>query len=330
MSDTLNSLKKLASNQQKIYSPFEEKVESKPVYTPKTTGKTRKTNEIDKISKKIDKIYKDTNTELDTLFDDIDLGDQNANVRSSLISMGRKYARSHDDSGDDNEISRAFAPQEIKLNDLYNEVAKDIIQIDKDLTEMRMMHSGRNMQRMNELISTKAQFHNTSLSILKEISAVKKAQFDIKTKMNKDKSDTDDMSSMSSSIIQSVFGMGHDALLSSVGGRTASSGATVGEAIEEPDNDYDTDDTETSSEYIIGNDSGADGDKFIEYENAGVELVLEEYPDGSKNVYAEDKDGNVVPDYPLPKNIDSLTFDINTRAETATDQLQRNYKYKKI
>ena len=329
MSDTLNSLKKLASNQQKIYSPFEEKIAPKPVYTPKTTGKTRKTNEVDKISKKIDKIYKDTNTELDTLFDDIELGDQNSNVRSSLISLGRKYARSHDDTGDDNEISRAFAPQEIKLNDLYNEVAKDIIQIDKDLTEMRMMHSGRNMQRMNELISTKAQFHNTSLSILKEISAVKKAQFDIKSKINKDKSDTDDMSNMSSSIIQSVFGMGHDALLSSVGGRTASSGATVGEPVEDSD-DYDIDDGEMTNEYIIGNDSGADGDKFIEYENAGVELVLEEQPDGSRNVYAEDKDGNIVPDYPLPKNIESLTFDINARAETATDQLQRNYKYRRI
>lgn len=334
MSDTLNSLKQIASKQQKIYSPFEEKIETKHEYIPRSKSVKHNTraDEVEKISRKIDKLYKDSNTVMDDVFDDIDIGDQNTNVKSSLISLGRKYARSHEDTGDENEITRAFAPQEIKLNELYNEVSKDIIQIEKDLTEMRMMHTGRNMQRMNELISTKAQFHNTSLSILKEISAVKKAQFDIKTKMNKDKDDSADMSNMSSSIIQSVFGMGHDALLNSVGGRAASSGATVGEAVEYDDNDEsltESDDALTS-EFVIGNDNISDGEKFIEYENAGVELVLEEYPDGTKQVHAEDKDGNCVPDYPLPKNIDSLTFDINTRAEVATDQLQRNYKYRKI
>ena len=326
MSDTLNSLKALSNSQQKIHNPFQDTVDTqKKSYVPKSSGlKSKSTYDtVSKISKKIDKLYKETNTEIDTLLDDIELSDQNITIRSSLISMGRKYARDHDSDGDENEVSRAFSPQEMKLNDLYSEVSKDIDQIDKDLVEMRMMHTGRNMQRMTELINAKAQYHNTRLSILKEISSIKKSQFDIKSKINKDKPQDGDNSMLSSSIIQSVFGMGHESILDSVGGRTVSSGANVGSVNESPDYYDEPDD-------LVIEEDDSEGDKFIQYENAGVELVLEEYDDGTKKVYAEDRDGNKVHDYPIPNDINSLTFDINTRAEIATDQLQRNYKYRRV
>ena len=88
MSDTLNSLKQIASKQQKIYSPFEEKVETKHEYVPRSKSIKHNTraDEVEKISRKIDKLYKDSNTIMDDVFEDIDIGDQNTNVKSSLIA----------------------------------------------------------------------------------------------------------------------------------------------------------------------------------------------------------------------------------------------------
>lgn len=324
MSDTLNSLKALASSQQKFCNPFENTVPDRVNYTPKSNGNTEKfsSKEINKLNKKLDKLTIDNGISVDDIFDSIELDDQNANVRSALIGMGRKYARSHEMSEEESEVARSFSPQERKLDDLYNEVSSDIVQIEKDLTEMRAMRTGRNTQRMNELITAKAQYHNLRLSILKEQSSIKKTQYDIKAKVDKEKGQGIDDGLVSSSIIQSVFGMGHDTILDSVGGRAASSGATNGNIQEsyEPYSEID------ESDY----DGDSDGDKFIKYENAGVDLVLEESVDGSRRIYAEDKDGNPVPDYPLPTNLDALTFDVNRRAGVATDQLQRNYKYREI
>ena len=326
MSDTLNSLKALASSQQKFHNPFEDTVPNRGNYTPKFDDTTKSSNnEIKKLSKKLDKLTIDTGTPIDEIFDNIELDDQNSNMRSALIGMGRKYARSHEVSEEENEVARSFSPQERKLDDLYNEVSSDIVQIEKDLTEMRAMRTGRNTQRMNELITAKAQYHNLRLSILKEQSSIKKTQYDIKAKTDKEKGQGMDDSLVSSSIIQSVFGMGRDTLIDSVGGRDASSGASNG-IIQEQEYDVYPESVETD----IDNDGDSDGDKFIKYENAGVDLILEEAPDGSKRIYAEDQDGNPVPDYPLPSNISSLTFDINQRAGIAIDQLQRNYKYRKI
>lgn len=323
MSDTLNSLKALASSQQKFCNPFEDSITNKPTYIPKSNGDTTKfsNKEIKKLNRKLDKLTIDNGISVDDIFDSIELNDQNANVRSALIGMGRKYARSHEVSDEDNEVARSFSPQELKLDDLYNEVSSDIVQIEKDLTEMRAMRTGRNTQRMNELITAKAQYHNLRLSILKEQSSIKKTQYDIKAKVDREKGQGIDDGLVSSSIIQSVFGMGHDTLLDSVGGRAASSGASNGNIQEQTYDSYvEVDETEY--------DGDSDGDKFIKYENAGVDLVLEEAVDGSRRIYAEDKDGNPIPDYPLPTNLESLTFDINHRAGVATDQLQRNYKYR--
>lgn len=324
MSDTLNSLKALASAQQKFHNPFEDKVPEKAEYTPKGNSKERTlSGDINRLSRKLNKFTIDAGTSIDDVFDSIELDDQNTNMRSALIGLGRKYARSHEVSEEESEIERSFSPQERKLDDLYNEVSSDTVQIEKDLTEMRAMRTGRNTQRMNELITAKAQYHNLRLSILKEKSSIKKTQFDIKSKSDKEKGQGMDDSLVSSSIIQSVFGMGHDTLLDSVGGRSASSGATDGNI---QDQEYESYTETTEPEY----DDDSDGDKFIKYENAGVDLILEEAPDGSRRIYAEDQDGNLVPDYPLPTNINALTFDINQRAGIAIDQLQRNYKYRKV
>lgn len=328
MSSTLNNLKVLSS----IHNPFTEEL-SKPVkYTPKKEydiSKDRhKEEEFDLKSilkdDDVDAIINEHSSDFDELFATLTEEDENQRIKSGLIGLGRKYARLHEDDGTSTEVDKAFNPQIDKLNDLLVEVTRDTDEVEKDINQIRRMINGRNYQRMNELIETKATLHNTTLSIIKELSAIEKNKFDIKAKLNKDKVESDP-NMMSGNVLQSIFGVGHDALLSSVDGREGSSGAIMYDEAPEDTDEYG--EMIYNKNFPESYDDESEGDKFIKYENRGIELVLEERDNGDKTVYAQDAEGNVVDDYPIPKDIDSLTFEVNHRTGVATDQLQRKYKY---
>ena len=73
-----------------------------------------------------------------------------------------------------------------------------------------------------------------------------------------------------------------------------------------------------------------DGDKFIAHEDEGVEYVLDiDTETDDRQIYAVNKHGDVVSDYPLPSNPDQLNFQINELAGEATDQLQRRYRLRR-
>lgn len=275
----------------------------------------------DELKKAKEYLTKSGNTDFDDILDNLDDRINDMRTYNGLISLGRKYARSHDVEEGEDEILKAFAPQEAKLTELFDEVDNDCLAVEKDLKELRMMHTGRNYQRMTELISAKSQLHNTKLSILKEMSSIKKNIFDARNKSNANTMDTD-ASMMSSSIIQSVFGLDRGEILSAV-------------------DEFD----ESSIDPIEGSDSygdimynqvhdtsmdDSDGAKFLKYENSDVKLVLQEDTYGNRNIFARDSNGNIISDYPLPANADSLTFEINKRTHSATDQLQRKYVYESI
>lgn len=327
MSSLDAKFQKLASIQSSLHNPFEDDVKPHNKFNSEPKAKKQKNPyEFKGLSASTEKFVKEGNTEMDDFFDGLLPIDENATAMSSIVSLGRKYARSHDASEEDSEIDRAFAPQELKLNELFNEVTQDTLAVDKDLSELRMMHSGRNYQRMTELISAKSQLHNTRLSILKEISSIKKNIIDAKSKSAKG-GDMNDPNMMSGNLIQSIFGLGHDTLLDAVGGREGTDAYT---------DEYD-DPVESSDAYGDAmcsaseiNNAETDGDKFLKYEKADVKMVLQESDDGTKKVFARDGEGNIVPDYPLPADIDTLTFEINPRTGTATDQLQRKYVYESV
>lgn len=322
MSKTLDNLKVLSN----INNPFSPELHTQSEFSPKremdVDAKINKDEELE-----FERLMSDINRnadETDYIFDSIGDYDENQRVKSGLISLGRKYARRNEDDGTVTEVDKAFNPQIDKLNDLLVEVTRDTEEVEKDINQIRRMVNGRNYQRMNELIETKATLHNTTLSIIKELSSIEKNKFDIKSKLNKDKNDIDP-NAASGSILQSIFGVGHDALLSSVDGREGSSGAITYES-------QSYEDTDQYGESIYSknfpeDEEDSEGDLFIKYENRGIELVLEESENGDKRIYAQDADGNIVDDYPLPKDINALTFDINVRTGVATDQLQRKYKY---
>ena len=257
--------------------------------------------------------------ELDYYLDDLDEDD--LELRNSLVSMGRKYQRDHTASAESAEITKTFSGSEKKLKDLFEEIARDKESLQKDIDQMRLSRS-RNFKAFSDMITAKNSFHSTQLSILKEMNAIKKTQYDLKYKEEARKKDEDAASaSLSSNTIKELFSLGRGNMISAMGGYENISGAVTSD---EPI--YDDTESEVESRYMEDLPS-SEGDKFLEYENRGVEYVLIiDEDDHVEDVIAEDRDGNVVPDYPLPTNFMELNYDIDKRLMRATDDYHRNYK----
>ena len=322
MKNTLDSLKFLA-DEDNFGNPFKSKVEPKRPMKEiefKKTHKKKKLNEF--IEETKDALYDEDDYDVfDDVINDIDEFDEDNDLRNSLLSMGRKYARDYSASGESNEVTKAFAPQEAHLTDLLAAVSRETARLEDDINEMRKMRS-RNYGKISELVEVKGSLYNNQLQILKELNSVKKTQFDIKNKIKETTSSDDGYAAQS--VVQSIFGLGHDTLLAGVGGRDGSSGA-YDDVVDDSSEDQIYEEVMSSSE-----DDDSDGAKFLKYEGLGAHYVLEETEDGTRRVYAEDKDGNVIEDYPVPKDVDELRFEINQKNNTAIDQLQRKYEYRYI
>ena len=324
---TLNSLRMLANQNSTFDDPFDKEVVSKK---PTFEKRPKKKQTVEAFIEESEEYLKDAadNRDFDAIVDVLDYEDDDLELRDSILSMGRKYARDYTTSKDESEVSKAFAPQEARLNDIYSTLSKEAMKLEEDINEMRMMRS-RNYGKISDMVEVKGSIISNQLNVIKELNNIKKTQFDIRNKMKADASADSDGSAAATSVIQSIFGMGHDALLSGVGGRSGSSGAYDPD---EESNDFENSDT--YGEMIINQNSDdaeeTDGDKFLKYEGQNIRLVLEEDDSGNRSIHAEDDEGNVIDDYPIANNVNELQFDINQKTNTATDQLQRKYEYRSI
>lgn len=249
--------------------------------------------------------------------------DEDIELKNSLVSMGRKYARSTAIDGETSEITKAFAGQENALKDMLQEVNKDIIALDRDIENMRMMRS-KNYKTMSELIDVKNSYHSTHLNIIKELNNIKKASFDLKLKHEKNKQEENAASGASNQALQKLFSIGHSNLIGALGGRETATNDLEYEGTDAivP---FDQTDEYVQAKYFSDVEE-TDGDIFIKYEKDGVHYVLlYDVANDTKQIIAEDKNGNVIPEYPMPSDIDELTFDINKQTGMATDQLHRTY-----
>ena len=272
-------------------------------------------------------------------FDDDDITDLAGNVdlaidvfsdpeadleyKSELIGAGRKYARTTT-NGQGSEVTRAFAAQESAIFELLKDINSDKIAIDKDLAHLRSLRT-RNYKAIAELQETKATLYGHRIQGIKELNNMAKVQFDIKAKI--EGAANNDGDAASARALQNIFSMGRRNMIDSVSSGSASSdddynaSGTVINGVSYSDDDLDdkfSDDTEIS-----------DGDLFLKYENVFDTLVVEFDEDNNYTIHAEDKDGNVIPDYPLP-NPEGLSFTINKHNSIATDQLQRRYRVRNV
>lgn len=260
---------------------------------------------------------------IESIFDD----DEDAELKNNLIALGRKHARMTGINDEEtSEIAKAFAVQEQALDSLIEELGRDSLGAQHDIDMMRGLRT-RNFKALADLVSAKNSINSTRLSAIKELSSITKTKFDLRMKAKKDDV-SGDSAAVASQAIQKLLGTGHNTLLSAIGGRSVASGARDSGA-----SDYE----EVTPEEILADNEGyddsdedmEDGDLFVKYEGEGVEYVVDfddTDDDGTPTVYAIDKNGNTVPDYPMPSNIKDLTFTVNELSGQATDQLHRTYK----
>ena len=274
-------------------------------------------NEINKLD--LIDASEDFDEYIDNFFED----DENVELRNSLISLGRKYARDTATTAEENEIKQAYAPNEKKLKDLYNEINIDKDAIQKDIDNLRIARS-RNFKTLSELTETKRGYIDTQLSIIKEVNKMKKDQFDLKYKDAKLHPETSEDEDISTNTIRTLFGMGKADMINAIGGYSEISG---GNASDEDD----LDDEAFHSKYVESlsdsenTDSNFDN-RFVDYEGTPINYILWiDTNENVKDITVEDNEGNEIQNYPKPSNIQSLDFNIDTKTMSATDNYYRDY-----
>lgn len=290
----------------------------------------------DKLMRDMEQLSQYSIAESSDFFDEFlsDEFEENAELKSSLISMGRKYARDTATSAESSEIVQAFSGSEKKLKALYDQLDKDKEAVQKDIDQMRLARS-RNFKTLAELIEAKNSFINSQLSIVKEMNSIKKSQFDLKLKEQKAKEGTtEDSSALSSTTIRNLFTLGKKEMLDSLGGYEGISGARS-EAEYETFFDQEASDEYIQNRYFSDTDvdpEDRDGDAFLRYENVNVEYILLVDEDNKvEEIIAENADtGDLIPDYPMPNNQEMLTFDIDSKSMTAEDDYHRKYRVRRI
>lgn len=275
----------------------------------------------------------------DRMIDDFDgflehyfLDDEDVEMKQSLVKYGRQYARDTKASPESSEVNKAYAKTSESLSKLLGEVENDSKDIQKDIIRLRMAQAMRNHKAISELSEIKAQQQNIRLGIIKEQNKIAKDQFDIQMKIDKQKQESDSDDSAANRAIQQLFGMGRDGIMETLGGYGGVSGAD--EAGKGSD-DYDaypeiSEDEEIQKKYFSDNtQEETDGDKFIKYEGMGVHYILLYDDDDYREIIAEDKDGNLIPDYPMP-NVNELDFELSISTNTATDNLAQQYELRHV
>lgn len=265
----------------------------------------------------------DYDSAFDDLIEDAFRDDEDVQFRNSLIAMGRKYAiKGMEEETESSEVNRSFVKQEQYIEMAIEELNRDAAAIQRDLEMLRMSRT-RSYKALSDLASAKTSNITAKLGAIKQLTDIQKAKYDISMKLKRERDGGgNDSGYAATQAVQKLLGIGRANLLGADEYELTTS-------IEEPGNaDYDDGRPESAIQRTLDiPEAVTDGDKFIQYENDGVEYVLDVDRDTEhKQIYAINKNGDVVPDYPMPSNPNQLQFSVNEVIGEATDQLQRRYR----
>lgn len=272
----------------------------------------------------------DLGDDYDPAFDDLIAKafyeDEDVTLRNSLISMGRQYAiKGMEESSESSEVNKSFVRQEQQIGMLLDELNTDSAALQRDIELLRTMRT-RSYKSLADLLSAKVSMANAKLSAIKELSAIQKTKYDINLKMKASRNEDGQNSGFAASqAIQKLLSVGRNNLVDMDDDYQSVGDMDAGDAT------FDDGRPETAIARAMDVPiAETDGDKFVEHEGEGVEYVLDiDDETDTRQIYAVDKNGDIVPDYPLPSNPEKLSFSINEAAGEATDQLQRRYRIRR-
>lgn len=336
ISDDESPKKSKKKKKHELFDDFEDVEFQSTEYDQATANKSLEKLKSSRLFQKITKkMSPDTISTFESFLDDENNfeGEDSEELKNNLISIGRKYARDTGVSGASSEIVKQYSDSEKNLKNLWEEFNRDAQGLQRDIEQLRSMTRGKNYKALSDLASAKTSIQSARLSVIKEMNAMRKTQFEMKLKEQAQKNATGEAATdITTNTIRNLFGSAHTNLVDAVGGYQNISGAVSDtKTIESAYSTYSDDEIDQKYFSNDTDEDDSDGDKFLKYEDAGVEYVLL-VDDESKplDLIAEDRDGNIVPDYPMPTNFRQLNFDINVKIGRATDDLHRQYKVRQV
>lgn len=301
--------------------------DDEPKSKKKKKKKKSKEDKLLEMGRVITESFNATDSEaFDQFISEYNFDDEDITLKNSLLSKGRKYSRETKLSQESSEIVKAFSGHEKMLHDMVDEIDGDIDLVEKDISHIRGTRAGRNSKTLTDMIGNKKELYQVKLQTVKELNSMTKTRIELEAKARDKNEDAsgDSTALINRAIGSMIGGGGRKGILDNLGGYSAISGAR--------DDNYEDDDNIIEGHVVDDSDFDDEnldeGRMYLKYENSGVQLVVVDHGD-SFDVVAEDRDGNIIPNYPIPKNVDTLKFDVNEKLGTATDDYHRPYLYRK-
>lgn len=246
---------------------------------------------------------------------------------------------------DENPYKKEFAEELTILYNLLDETGKFGKSLERDLAALKGSKARGVSKYTNDLAELILTSKNSKLSILKEISAIKKTVADLKLKADaKEKSKNSDNNNnpeyLASAYFKNIMNHGRSNFVSGFG--TGGNDDAYNDPYEETitrlesnniggnitNDDYD-DYTQIMMERLRTDGNGyrsEAGSKYIEYEPRGVQIYVKKCIDtGEWEFVALDKNNIQIDDYPLPTKRDAGRMKFSDDGRYATDSKGRIY-----
>lgn len=233
----------------------------------------------------------------------------------------------------EDKYKKEFAEEITLLYSLLDETTQYSKELEKDLKGIRSSKVRGVSKYSNDLAALVMTSKQTKLSIIKEIAAVKKSIADLGFKDRKDDNNNkanNSSEALASQYFKNILTHGRTDFIDMVSGSRDDDDDDVSELSRSGFSDREElEYNRILEERLSSTDNpfrSADGSKYIEYENRGVEIRVSRCIDtGEWEFIAVDKTGNRVDDYPLPDKRTAGRMKFSEDSTYARDQLGRMY-----
>lgn len=273
--------------------------------------------------------------EMDSFLDDGFSGDDDMEFVLSLKRRKKDKVKADGDLFDtdsDNgkrkfkNVEAKFKPELANLQRILKD-NEDTAKAIKTVLEPLLTSKARGSSKLlADLLIALNSANNNRLAVVKELSGVKKAIYDLKIKLQRE--DKDDLGmpadQFGAKMLDELFKAGRSNVVNSVNQYNQEMSPYVDQS--QPDMDYD--------DFIsdrLANETNkyrtADGTKMIEYESRHPEICIQKsFSTGEFHAVAIDNTGVVIDDYPVPNNEQLGKLVFNNDSGTCTDMSGRVYK----
>ena len=251
--------------------------------------------------------------------------------------LTKKGKRSYDKyKEDENEFKKEFAEELTMLYDLLDDANKFNKKLIKKYDSIDGSKAKGTSKYLNDLIASVLTSNTNKLQIIKEITNLKKTIQELKIKSDGKyaKMGDDSLESQANSFFSNIMSVGRNNFISALNGDEISfdnieysSDTDIEYANTLPDIQDEIHDR--IAERLMNEDinRSTEAEKYIIYENLKPEYkILRSAVDNTWEVIAVDKDGQRIPDYPVPTRAQLGRCKFSSDGAWMTDAYGRSYK----